>query len=466
MFFAGEFKFYRPSCPDGGQGKNVFDEHFLFAAKTAADAFAEHPDLVRREVKNFRQRAQRQEWYLRAGTHVQDAGRIDPGEPAMGFQGGVLDALGGERSLVGDRGLGQGPGDIAILAMGFRHDVALRIRDAMVRRLVGVEPGRARCDRLRRIDHIRQNVVVDLEAAAAFLRGGLGFRDHGGDLLTDEADDIVQHAGVVRIHPGLLVPRGREQPVRRIFEGQHRMHAGNGQCRGLVDRYDLCVRMRRAQHLDMQQSLDHRVEGVARRAAHQLRSGGCGQAAAEGGAGGSAFDIGLAVKRVFDRAIAGAAAQIAFQRCAEILPLRLVQGCAGQDHAGGAEPALKGLRIEKRLLHRVCAIATIAREALDGGDDMVVGAEGRNQAAVHRLAIDQHCAGAAVASVAALLDAEMPELAQESPQTLSGARAFRKLLAIDLKGHGHATPCNSRRISSARRSVMCLRHAGLPWMSS
>ena len=151
----------------------------------------------------------------------------------------VLDPLGGERALVGDGGLRQRGGDIAVFAVGFRHDVALRVGDPLLRRLVAVNEGRARRDRLRRIDHRRQNIVVDLEAAAAFLGGGLGLRDHGGDLLSDEADDIVEHAGVVRVHPGLFVPRGGEQAVRRVFEGQHRMHAGNGQRRGLVDRDDL-----------------------------------------------------------------------------------------------------------------------------------------------------------------------------------------------------------------------------------
>ena len=49
-----------------------------------------------------------------------------------------------------------------------------------------------------------------------------------------------------------------------------------------------------------------------------------------------------------------------------------------------------------------------------------------NQAAVHRLAVDQHGAGAAIAGVAALLDAEMSELAQERAQALPGARGFAK----------------------------------------
>src|SRR4030095_6477343 len=77
------------------------------------------------------------------------------------------------------------------------------------------------------------------------------------------------------------------------------------------------------------------------------------QAAAEGGAVGGILDIVLAVERVLDRAIAGAAADIAFQGDAEFLPLRLVQRGAGQDHAGGAEAALKSLRVQKGLLQRM-----------------------------------------------------------------------------------------------------------------
>ena len=57
----------------------------------------------------------------------------------MGFQRGVLDPLGGERSLIGDRGLRQRGGDIAELAMDFRHDVARGVGDTVFRRLVGMD---------------------------------------------------------------------------------------------------------------------------------------------------------------------------------------------------------------------------------------------------------------------------------------------------------------------------------------
>src|SRR5258705_10116925 len=104
--------------------------------------------------------------------------------------------------------------------------------------------------------------------------------------------------------------------------------------------------------------------------------------------------------------------------------------------------------------------AAVGRKAFDRGHGMAAGAERRDQAAMHRFAVEQHGAGAAIAGVAALLDAEMAELAQERAQALPGLRGFSERLAVDFDGHGIA--CNSLRISSASRSVMALRHSGLP----
>ena len=94
LLLAGEFELDRPPGPERGQRENVLDEHLLLAAEAAADALAEHPDLVRCEVENLAQRPPRQERHLRAGAHVEHAGGVDPGEAAMGLQRGVLDPLG------------------------------------------------------------------------------------------------------------------------------------------------------------------------------------------------------------------------------------------------------------------------------------------------------------------------------------------------------------------------------------
>ena len=102
----------------------------------------------------------------------------------------------------------------------------------------------------------------------------------------------------------------------------------------------------------MREACDFGVERVARRSLHDERPRRRGQAPAKGFAGLDLLDIDFAVEGILDGAIAGAAADIALQRGAEVLPLRLVQRRAGQDHAGGAEAALKRLGVEKGLLHR------------------------------------------------------------------------------------------------------------------
>ena len=101
LLFAGQFELDRSPGLECGKRQNVLDEHFLLAAEAAADAFAKHPYLVGGQIEEIRQRASRQEWHLGARPHIQDAVGTDPGEAAMGFQRGVLNPLGRERSFVG-----------------------------------------------------------------------------------------------------------------------------------------------------------------------------------------------------------------------------------------------------------------------------------------------------------------------------------------------------------------------------
>jgi len=54
--------------------------------------------------------------------------------------------------------------------------------------------------RLLRIKHRWQWLIVDLQQPARFFRGTLGFGDDGRDPLANEADDIVEDVGVVRVH--------------------------------------------------------------------------------------------------------------------------------------------------------------------------------------------------------------------------------------------------------------------------
>ena len=151
---------------------------------------------------------------------------------------------------------------------------------------------------------------------------------------------------------------------------------------------------------------------------------------------------------VGDRAIAGATAEISFHRRAEVLKLFLVQRGRRQHHARRTEPALEALRRHEATLHRVLPIRSA--QTLDRGDLASFGPERRSDAAMHRVAVQQHGAGAAIAGIAAFLDPEPAELSQERAKTLAWPRHTHLRHAIDGQGHDD----NSRRISSASRNVM------------
>ena len=91
-------------------------------------------------------------------------------------------------------------------------------------------------------------------------------------------------------------------------------------------------------------------------------------------------------------------------------------------------------------------VAVLGGEALEGRDPAPLGAEGRDEAGVERLAVDPHGAGSAVARVAAFLHTEDFEVAQEGAQTLSGAGIDRVESAVDFVP-AHAS---SARICSAK----------------
>jgi hypothetical protein len=92
------------------------------------------------------------------------------------------------------------------------------------------------------------------------------------------------------------------------------------------------------------------------------------------------------------------------------------------------KPHWNAWRVEKGLLHRV-QLAGL-RQPFDGGDHAPRGAKGRHQAGMHRHAVEPDRTGAAIARIAALLDAEHATLAQKRPQALSGQRFGGKQMAV------------------------------------
>ena len=135
--------------------------------------------------------------------------------------------------------------------------------------------------------------------------------------------------------------------------------------------------------------------------------------------------VGHAADRVLDRAVAGAAADVALERTWQVLALFFGQRSCRHHEAGRTESALEALGVGEGPLDRM-QIASRCGQAVDRGHGSAAGAGGRVQAAVDRAAVDVDRAGAAVTGVAALLDARASVFAQQRAQALS-----RRGLSLD-----------------------------------
>ena len=437
LLLAGELPHHRTARLERGERDQILADHLLLAAKAAADPLGEHMHVAVVQSEQVAKLLLGDERRLRAGAHMQPAVVAPPGERAMRLEMHMLRARSRIGHLVDGVGLGEALLDAAELAVNVDIDVIAE-GDALL-----VQDRRPRQHGDFRIEHRRQQLVLDFEQAAGFLGRALGLGHHRSDALADEADDIVEHVGIVGIDQMIFMRRRRVELARYVLPGEHPDDAGHRKRLVALDRFDARMRMRRAQNFQMQRVLRRQVERVMRFAGDDRLGERAAHAPAAGVAGGVLLDIDHAVQRIVDRVIAGAAAEITFQHARQVIARRLIERRGGHDHAGGAKAALERLRIEKRLLHGV-QLAVLG-EALDGGDLAPGGAEGRQQAAMIGHAIEPHRAGAAIALVAAFLDAEPAVIAQEGAQALPRRGLGGKLLAVD----GEVHRASSVRICSA-----------------
>ena len=127
------------------------------------------------------------------------------------------------------------------------------------------------CAGLHRQDWIedrRQNLVFHMQSPAAGVGRGLGLRHDGCDPLPDKARNIVEQHHVIGINEMILMERGAEQAFGNIFPSIDRYNTRHGQRRVTVDGNDPRVRMRRAQHLQVQQSINRDIHGIPRLTGH------------------------------------------------------------------------------------------------------------------------------------------------------------------------------------------------------
>src|SRR5207302_1851682 len=168
--------------------------------------------------------------------------------------------------------------------------------------------------------------------------------------------------------------------------------------------------------------------------------------------------------RVEDLRVAGAAAEVAGERLADLVFARvgdaLEQRGRGNDEPGRAEPALHRSRLDERLLH------VLQTGPFHGGDLVSVGLRGEHEACAHELPVEDDRARSALALLASVLRSGQPEaLTQGEEEALALPHVGLASLPVDRQRDLHATVHLSiARVASTRSA--CRRYAAVPRTSS
>ena len=121
--------------------------------------------------------------------------------------------------------------------------------------------------------------------------------------------------------------------------------------------------------------------------------------------------LGRAQHGAHDAVVRAAAAQVAVERVAHLglagVGIALEQRGGGDQDAGDAVAALHGLLGDEGALQRMRPLGRA--EAFDRGDVLAGGGPQRRVAGGHRLAVDQHVAGAALVGAAAEMRGRQPQ---------------------------------------------------------
>ena len=166
-----------------------------------------------------------------------------------------------------------------------------------------LEEGRLTDSQGRVVDFKNTVIIMTTNLGSRDISKGvsLGFGNASRDPLADEAHDIVEDVGVVRVDQMILMRRRGIELARHVLPGEHRDHARYGHGFVALDRGDARMRVRRTQNLQVKRSVGRDIERVMRLSGDDRLGEGVAQAPAAGlGTGGILLDIDHAVQRILD----------------------------------------------------------------------------------------------------------------------------------------------------------------------
>ena len=290
-----------------------------------------------------------------------------------------------------------------------------------------------------RLEHL---VVDPDQRGGAARRLGVVRRDDRDRLALVADASLRQHRLVRQLEPVCL-------PARHVLVRLDRVHARERQRLGEVDRADARVRVRAPQRRAPEHPVGPQVGGVGELAPYLERAVGTADALADAAPGerrtrGQTPESGtlrgltpfrvMPVRvalprrgrpdRVEDLLVAGAAAEVARERLADLglgrAGVAREQFVGGDDQPGCAEPALHGAGGQERLLDRV-ELLVAGREPLDRHDARapLAPAPAEHEAGAHERAVEVDRARAALALLAGVLRSRQAHaLAQHVEQAL------------------------------------------------
>ncbi len=246
LLLASELPFHRSAGLERREHAQILGDHLLLAAESAADALGEDVNVARAQTEQMAKLLLRDERRLRTGADMKPSVIASPGNRSVRLEVNVLNAGGGIGHLVHRIRGCEAIRYAADLAVDVDIDVPL-LRPALV-----VQDGGIRRHGGDRIEDGGQDLVGDIKQPAGGLGGSLGLSDDRGDPLADEAHHVVENVGVVWIDQMVLVGRRAVEPAGNVLPGEDLDHARHRHGLVAADGKDARMRMRRAQHLEVQ----------------------------------------------------------------------------------------------------------------------------------------------------------------------------------------------------------------------
>ena len=431
----------------------------LLGAKAAADARLNDLHLRLRDIERLSDHAAHVEGHLRRGGHRNAAERVGGREGTEGLHRRGLGCLAGVSAGKDNVALGEGLVQVAIIAGTAAHQVASNVaalREHKGHVALGVDHNVV-IECLGKVEQRLEHLVVDLDELERLVGGLLGLGSDNRHLLVLIAYKVLENQAVVGTRLRIALAGDGKAALGHVLVGVNAHDAGHLQGARRIDGADLGAGIGAALEFDDERTGGHHIAGVdgtpLKKGLRVLLGLFVGDLLVGGTVTAGVVDRQLGhleahlhaglIEEAHDGAqlalVAAATAEVTSKLARQLLArgneARVFLGGAGKrqhvhDKAGGAKTALLGAFGSHCAGERL----GLGLEALERGDGAALDARGGNRAAQHRVAVEPHCAQAAVGGFAGTAHRRATLLAQQRKEHGVGGNLNLDLAAVERKG--------------------------------